>query len=695
MPTDSQGPAAEPAASSLGARRSGRGWDVAAAVVIVFILATHVLWVRLEEALPMWDEAHYLLESVRMHQALVERGPAALVDAFSRSMGTKAPLVALLPLPSYAVVGEGTRAARAVNVALVALALWSVYRIGSRMAGPAAGLLAATFLGTFPYPAGLSRLLMVECLLTTLVVLWVRWLLRWRDGAEGAASWVLGVILGLGMLAKVTFPLYVAGPTLVVLGADVARHRRVRGALVASLVRVLAVGIPIAAVWYGRNWRTISTFAVQASFGRLARDYAKGGAQYWHGVLDDAIGAPAVLLAAALMALAAVMAARGRRVHWLAREDALLLVAWAALPAVVLGAAVSKDVRFTVSYLPAVALVLGAGWAAAVSGRGRAAMVAALVMASLGHLVWYSFVPAGAAASRGPLGFHVPSHDGLWIRAPHREAWPGERVVSALSADARSVGVERPRITVLFSHPSVNAHSLNYLAAVARSPAAFRTYHFQSTETPEQLARLTLDQVDYVITKSALLGGEALNRVNEAVRALLVEAGFPFVPVAVVPLPDGTTLTVARARRLWSGPATNDALAAVPLAAPPRAARFAGAIAPVSTKLSCAESGCRLRLAWRAAAPVREDYRVFVHVWDAAGAVVAIADYDPGSGARPTSLWRADEVVEDSIALPPLHDGRRLFVGWYRLEPRWRLPLSGSESAWPGEPNALELRPAP
>ncbi len=55
---------------------------------------------------------------------------------------------------------------------------------------------------------------------------------------------------------------------------------------------------------------------------------------------------------------------------------------------------------------------------------------------------------------------------------------------------------------------------------------------------------------------------------------------------------------------------------------------------------------------WQATAEPAEDYVVFVHLVDAAGTIVSQTDSVPVNGARPTSGWRAGEVVADSHDLP-------------------------------------------
>ncbi|CAG0931929.1 hypothetical protein TFLX_02357 [Thermoflexales bacterium] len=55
----------------------------------------------------------------------------------------------------------------------------------------------------------------------------------------------------------------------------------------------------------------------------------------------------------------------------------------------------------------------------------------------------------------------------------------------------------------------------------------------------------------------------------------------------------------------------------------------------------------QLDLFWRTAAPLSERYKVFVHVLDASGKIVAQTDREPGGGQQPTTNWESNQVVVD------------------------------------------------
>jgi hypothetical protein len=100
-----------------------------------------------------------------------------------------------------------------------------------------------------------------------------------------------------------------------------------------------------------------------------------------------------------------------------------------------------------------------------------------------------------------------------------------------------------------------------------------------------------------------------------------------------------------------------------------------------------------LTLYWRATAPPAGSYLVFIHLVDGAGNIVSQIDTVPAGGARPTSGWRAGEVVSDAHVLT-IPDDRppgsyRLNVGLYNPDDGARLPVTVDGAPQPD--NQLQL----
>ena len=87
-----------------------------------------------------------------------------------------------------------------------------------------------------------------------------------------------------------------------------------------------------------------------------------------------------------------------------------------------------------------------------------------------------------------------------------------------------------------------------------------------------------------------------------------------------------------------------------------------------------------LTLYWQPRIETATGYKVFVHVVDASGTIVAQADAVPGRGARPTTGWLPGEGIVDryTIALPgSLPAGQyQVVTGLYDPDKRTRLKTS-------------------
>jgi hypothetical protein len=94
-----------------------------------------------------------------------------------------------------------------------------------------------------------------------------------------------------------------------------------------------------------------------------------------------------------------------------------------------------------------------------------------------------------------------------------------------------------------------------------------------------------------------------------------------------------------------------------------------------------ADSSIDLSLTWQVAEPTEISYLIFVHVInEASGELVAQTDRFPVDNLRPTTGWRAGEVLSDNyrLSLPPdLPAGRyAIYVGLYNPDDGHRLPVS-------------------
>jgi len=93
----------------------------------------------------------------------------------------------------------------------------------------------------------------------------------------------------------------------------------------------------------------------------------------------------------------------------------------------------------------------------------------------------------------------------------------------------------------------------------------------------------------------------------------------------------------------------------------------------------------QLTLFWEALGPIDARYKVFAHILDDQGHIVGQRDSEPGGGSRPTTNWKADEVIPDNYGVP-IQPGTppgtyTLRIGLYSLADGQRLPIAVKDKA--------------
>jgi hypothetical protein len=328
----------------------------------------------------------------------------------------KSPLVELLSLLAITSVGKLPLCTRLIPVLCHVVMVGQTYDLGRRVGrSAAAGLLAALSAATFPAVVGWARLdfpdFVVVCPILGALQLMVRIERLERVGAAVA----LGLVLGLGLLTKLTFALYLLAPGLYFAVTRVRGRRGVRCAAAAA-----GVAAALAAPWALLN------------LGQLGRLMVQSATDSGETVLDKVLvyaslpGAAALVLAACLAAVY-LWLRRRRGDRW----DLGLLMAFVIGALVLLVLVFDSATRYSVALFPVAAVLVGAGFADAAArapGSLRRAASVGLAAALLGSFVWTNL--------RAPLPAGVDRELGEGMVAPDQR--PHDALVRSLAAARRA-----------------------------------------------------------------------------------------------------------------------------------------------------------------------------------------------------------------------------------------------------------------
>ncbi len=523
-------------------------------LLILFFNTSNIIWFWKDAAPPMWDQSHYLLSSQHLFHTLQDEGFLSFLSAYTTILGNKAPLITVLPLPFYLVFGDSYRVGLCINLVFVVIGSIYLYRVGETVSGRGCGLMSVFMLNTFPLLMGMSREFLVEYGLTVSVIAWIYYLLRLDEWNRRRDAYALGIILGLGMLMKFSFFVYVAAPTIFIAAHRIYDRRSLREDWKRHCAAIAIIGTMIAGPWYFRNMSGIVHFIHFAGYSDLAKNWSMGDVfsigtilKYWTHLINYGISFYYFLLLLLAVLLDCVRLARHDNQPVLRkeeRENIYILLSWVAVPLLILTFAVNKDYRYVAPLLPALAILMSMSLARLFSRKEGFPILLLLVVFPLFNYLFISFSPKHLSFGLSP--FILLGDTLAYAHPPRKELWPNLELIKYIDGDSASRGVRNPLTTLLFNHPYMNWITSSYYTGSVRSRARFETIDFYTNETMDQILDRITKNTDYLVTKSEKLGPDFSNTKNVVIQAVLDKGGLPFGQIRALPLPDGTSLRIYR-----------------------------------------------------------------------------------------------------------------------------------------------------
>lgn len=381
---------------------------VAAIGFTLLFIALSCWWLMQNRAMPYGDAGLHIGAAISFHDFIAE---GDWTRAFTWRYDVYPPLTALVGALGL-FVGGRTPAAPilAQNLIYLPLLALACYQVGRRTYGPLAGCLAVAFALGAPLIAEQFHVFMIDAPLTALVAGTVWLVLESRRFERVPFAAAAGVVVGLGLLSKQTFPLYVAGFILIVLARD-GGWRNVRG-----LGAFLAAALLVAAPWYVAHASDLHQVVTNAGSSEitippLARPPLLSTANfswYFWALVNGVLFAPLLAFASIGIVTTAVAAVGRRRERGVAVE----LLGGLALAFAVITAMPHKDMRYAMPLLVFLA-VLGTGWVTRLRPSLRTVAIAALALAVAASTMGATFGVGSAYSGLLPGNWHTPRGQGV------------------------------------------------------------------------------------------------------------------------------------------------------------------------------------------------------------------------------------------------------------------------------------------
>lgn len=374
----------------------------AAIALAVAAALANGIWILLDHSNPSWDQAHYLSTVLQYRDAFHAGGPIELLHSIDRADPSHGPFFTIVLLPALSIFGASNRSGLLVNL----LAAPILYLAAGEIAyvlfrNGFARLLTIFLVATTPILVGLFHNVLQDFLLVTLTTLSLLLLLKSEGFRRRWITWAMALTMGLGTLTKVTFPLFVVGPFLVILaevayGAINTRRRPAEEGEEAGLRPVLLnlggaalVYLVVALVWYGPNFSETLDYVRSTTGGPLSLGAGPSDPYTFHAVTSFTLGAINFNLSwvIVLVGIAAVLLSwsRLRSLFQKPVDPAPLwklafLLAWALIPYLSVALAHNQDVRLMAPAFPAVAVLVAGALSAVPKPQWRLALAAVAVV---------------------------------------------------------------------------------------------------------------------------------------------------------------------------------------------------------------------------------------------------------------------------------------------------------------------------
>ncbi|GEM_PF-2247457 len=387
------------------------------------------------------DEFAHLTISIRYYLLLLN-SPTELIASIIDYSRNWPPFFHILASLVYLIFGYSYFLAVETNVLYSAILFSCVYYIGYKLYSRKVAILAILCTAFYPAIFVYSRIFNPDFAMTAFVCLAAALLLTTNNFKERRASIILGFVLGLGMLVKWTFAVYICGPLLAVFLCQRKRQ-------LANFSFSYFIGAGIASLWYIPNcimfFKRIKMYCWDTVHCRTAI-----GPKF---IPDSLFGLDKffkyfMLLFNEGMALFFILIFIYALVFYLFKNKTrIFLLSWAILPYCVLSLSYQKEIRFLLPVLPALALITAAGLDKISSFKQRIFWWAAIVIIGSAQFYDISFNDSFQIRPASLFYSSTRVQDNEKFGPPWKEDWHFERLAQAIESS------DPYRYVPNFSHP--------------------------------------------------------------------------------------------------------------------------------------------------------------------------------------------------------------------------------------------------
>ena len=509
-------------------------------LILFFLLLFHgiynYIWLSQNQAPPFWEESKYLLMGLK-YKDLFSQISLFNLKSFAQIGGYYPPL---LPISSLILIGNSIRTMAMANIIYMAIMLFSIFKIGEIIFDRKTGLWAAFILSMFPIVFGTSRMFMLDYALTAMVTLSIYLLLLTDYFKSTKYSILYGLSLGLGMLIKNTFGAFIIGPLIYIFyKAIFGNSKEEKKKQIANLFYSLSLGSILSIPWYVLSfpfagWKyfilgkvflgscrsfyyllyiiilLLFLFIIGKvyKFNPFSKKYLKWWLlvlcflvvltclinrwmvlnSLWYSIaLKDQIGLFFFLIL--IFIIPKFLQQRA--------EYKYILILWIVIPYCLLNLFVKMYCRYTMPYLPAIAIILALGILEMKKTLPQGLLFSLILIFCFIQFFILSFIlsydPSNRYFKNRFMRYIIsPDPSNYWmIHSPIKGNWRIDAILRWIRDDIKK---DKATVGLLVDAASINYETLNYYIYLKKLPLKIESYIYKNIDDPNNFSS------DYLIT---------------------------------------------------------------------------------------------------------------------------------------------------------------------------------------------------
>lgn len=326
-------------------------------------------WFFLDESIPAYDQSAHLtgaLHHYRIFQNLNILSGDWWLSLWQLTPSYRAPFVYICTVPFLVLFGKGHDQASLVNLLYTAIIILSVYHLGNYLfPNRRIGITASIFCLLFPIMGIIRTDYLLDYGLTAIVIATFTVLTIWKDSYTGFLSWILTLLLGIGigliMLSKPTGFIFILIPSICTLIIFISKRKFIK--LIQTGLSLILAWL-IAGSWYSVNWLTIITSALNANHvGKGEGDPSAttiAGWLYYPQAIPETVGFPVLFVSIGIF-LIYLFKRRGTQ-DFLPDNLSKSALSWLFISLIssyiICSLGTNKDIRFILPCFPVISLIL-------------------------------------------------------------------------------------------------------------------------------------------------------------------------------------------------------------------------------------------------------------------------------------------------------------------------------------------------